>query len=153
MRLGKRSRMRADGDQMPDAIDRAARAFMQRKSERAIVLALTLNGGTPESVQPDNVLRSLSASGTMLNVVHLLGAELGMVMSDGPRQSGGRIEEAGDGNDIIPATIRIARSLQTQYVVTYTIPDGTSLSDRVAVSTSRKGIKLTAPTRIRSRVP
>lgn len=153
MRLGKRSRMQSDGDQMLDAIDRAARAFMQRKAERAIIVALTLNGATPESVQPDNVLQSIRASGTMLNVVHLLGAELGMVMSDGPRQSGGRVEEAGDGHDIIPATIRIARSLQTQYVATYTIPDGTSLSDRVAVSTSRKGIKLTAPTRIRTRAP
>jgi hypothetical protein len=145
--------MQSDGDQMLDAIDRAARAFMPRQAERAIVVALTLKGGTPESVQPENVLQSIRASGTMLNVVHLLGAELGMVMSDGPRQSGGRVEEAGDGDDIIPATIRIARSLQTQYVATYTIPDGTSLSDRIAVSTSRKGIKLTAPTRIRTRAP
>jgi hypothetical protein len=152
-RLGKRSRMRADGDQMLDAIDRAARAFGRRKGERAIVVALTLNGGTPESVQPDNVLQSVRASGTMLNVVHLLGAELGPVLSDGPRHSGGRIEEAANGNEIIPATIRVARSLETQYVATYTIPDGTSLSDRVAVSTSRKGITLTAPTRIGTRAP
>jgi VWFA-related protein len=147
-RLGKRGRMQADGDQMLDAIERAAKALQQRKAERAVVVALTLTGGKPESIEPDNVLGSVRASGTMLNVVHLLGADLGMVMGDGPRQSGGRIEEAGSGNGIIPAAIRIAESLQTQYVVTYTIPDGTSLSDRIAVSTSRKGIKLTAPTRI-----
>jgi hypothetical protein len=147
-RLGKRGRMQADGDQMLDAIDGAAKALQQRKAERAIVVALTLAGGRPESIQPDNVLQAVRASGAMLNVVHLLGADLGMVMGDGPRQSGGRIEETGSGNGIIPATIRIAESLQTQYVVTYTIPDGTSLSDRIAVSTSRKGIKLTAPTRI-----
>ena len=147
-RLGKRGRMQADGDQMLDAIDRAAKAFQQRKAERAVVVALTLAGGRPDSIQTDNVLQTVRASGAMLNVVHLLGADLGMVMGDGPRQSGGRIEEAGNGNGIIPATIRIAESLQTQYVVTYTIPDGTALSDRVAVSTSRKGIKLTAPTRI-----
>ena len=152
-RLGRRGRMQADGDQMLDAIDRAAKALQQRRAERAIVVALTLNGGKPESVQPDNVLQSVRASGTMLNVVHLLGAELGMVMGDGPRQSGGRIEQAGDGNGIIPATIRIAESLQTQYVVTYAIPDGTALSDRIAVSTSRKGIKVTAPTRITAQLP
>ena len=99
------------------------------------------------------MLASLRASGTMLNVVHLLGADLGMVMGDGPRQSGGRIEQAGNGNGIVPAAIRIAESLQTQYVVTYTIPDGTSTSDRIAVSTSRKGIKLTAPTRIAAKLP
>jgi hypothetical protein len=152
-RLGKRGRLQADGDQMLDAIERAAKALQQRKPERAVVVALTLVGGKPDSIQPDNVLASLRASGTMLNVVHLLGADLGMVMGDGPRQSGGRIEEAGNGNGIIPAAIRIAESLQTQYAVTYTIPEGTPLSDRIAVSTSRKGIKLTAPTRIAAKLP
>jgi hypothetical protein len=152
-RLGKRGRMQADGDQMLDAIDRAAKTFQQRKAERAVVVALTLTGGKPESIEPDYVLESMRASGTMLNVVHLIGADLGMVMGDGPRQSGGRIEEAGNGNGIIPAALRIAESLQTQYIVTYTIPDGTSLSDRIAVSTLRKGIKLTAPTRITAKLP
>ena len=157
-RLGKRGRLRPagfepDGDQMLDAIDRAAKALKQRKAERAVVLALTLTGGKPESIEPNNVLDSVRASGTMLNVVYLAGADLGMVLGDGPRQSGGRIEEAGNGNGIIPAAIRIAESLQTQYVVTYTIPDGTSLADRIAVSTSRTGIKLTAPTRITAKLP
>ena len=147
-RLGKRGRMEADGDQMLDAIDRAAKALQQRKAERAVIIAMTLVGGKPESIEPNSVLNSVRAGGTMLNVVHLLGADLGMVMGDGPKQSGGRIELAGNGNGIIPATIRIAESLQAQYAVTYTIPDGTALSERIAVSTSRKGIKLTAPTRI-----
>ena len=157
-RLGKRGRLRPagmqpDGDQMLDAIERAVKGLQQRKAERAVVVALTLTGGKPESIEPDNVLEAVRASGAMLNVVYLVGADLGMVMGDGPGQSGGRIEEAGNGNGIIPATIRIAESLQTQYVVTYTIPDGTSLSDRIAVSTSRKGIKLTAPTRITAKLP
>jgi VWFA-related protein len=157
-RLGKRGRLRPagfppDGDQMLDAIERAAKALQQRKAERAVVVALTLVGGKPDSIQPDNVLESVRASGAMLNVVYLVGADLGMVMGDGPRHSGGRIEEAGNGNGIIPAAIRIADSLQTQYVVTYTIPDGTPLSDRIAVSTSRNGIKLTAPTRITAKLP
>ena len=152
-RLGKRGRLQADGDQMLDAIERAAKALQLRKAERAVVVALTLTGGKPESIDPNNVLNAVRTSSTMLNVVHLLGADLGMVMGDGPRQTGGRIELAGNGNGIIPATIRIAESLQTQYLVTYTIPDGTLLSDRIAVSTSRKGIKLTAPTRITAKLP
>ena len=157
-RLGKRGRLRPagfepDGDQILDAIERAAKALQQRKAERAVVIALTLVGGKPELIDPNNVLNHVRASGTMLNVVYLAGADLGMVMGDGPRHSGGRLEEAGNGNGIIPAAIRVAESLQTQYVVTYTIPDGTSLSDRIAVSTSRKGIKLTAPTRIAAKLP
>jgi VWFA-related protein len=157
-RLGKRGRLRPagfepDGDQILDAIERAAKALQQRKAERAVVIALTLVGGKPELIDPNNVLDHVRASGTILNVVYLAGADLGMVMGDGPRHSGGRLEEAGNGNGIIPAAIRVAESLQTQYVVTYTIPDGTSLSDRIAVSTSRKGIKLTAPTRIAAKLP
>jgi hypothetical protein len=152
-RLGKRGRLQPDGDQMLDAIDRAAKALRQRKAERSVVLAMTLTGGKPESIEPINVLDSVRASGTMLNVVHLLGADLGMVLGDGPRQSGGRLEQAGNGSGIIPAAIKIAESLQTQYLVTYTIPDGTGLSDRIAVSTSRKGVKLTAPTRITAKPP
>jgi hypothetical protein len=152
-RLGKRGKLQPDGDQMLDAIDRAAKALQQRKAERAVVFALTILGGRPESIEPNNVLDSVRNSGAMLNVVHVIGADLGMVLGDGPKQSGGRVEQAGNGNGIIPAVIRIAESLQTQYVVTYTIPDGTSLSDRISVSTSRKGIKLTAPTRISARRP
>jgi hypothetical protein len=152
-RLGRRGRIQVDGEQMVDAIDRAAKAFQQQKVERGVVVALTLTGGKPERIEPTNVLESLRAGGTMLNVVHLLGADLGMVMGDGPRQSGGRIEEASNGNGIIPAAMRIAQSLETQYVVTYTIPDRTPLSERIAVSTSRKGIKLTAPTRIATKLP
>jgi hypothetical protein len=152
-RLGRRGRIQVDGEQMVDAIDRAAKALQRRNAQRAVIVALTLTGGKPELIEPNNVLDSVRASGTMLNVVQLLGADLGMVMGDGPRQSGGRIETAGTGDGIIPAAMRIAESLQTQYVVTYTIPDGTSLSDRLAVSTSRKGIKLTAPTRITAKPP
>jgi len=152
-RLGKRGRMQPDGDQMLDAIDRTAKALQRRKAERGVIVAMTLAGGRPESIQPADVLASLRTSGTMLNVVYLLGADLGMVMGDGPRESGGRIEQTGSGNGIVPAALRIAESLQSQYVVTYTIPDGSSTSDRIAVSTSRKGIKLTAPARISARLP
>lgn len=152
-RLGRRGRIQVDGEQMVDAIDRAAKALQRRQAERAVVVALTLTGGKPDVIEPNNVLDSLRATGTMLNVVHLIGADLGMVLGDGPRQSGGRIEQAGTGDAIIPAVMRIAESLQTQFVVTYTIPDGASLSDRLAVSTSRRGIKLTAPTRITAKPP
>jgi hypothetical protein len=33
-------------------------------------------------------------------------------------------------------------------VLTYTLPDGVKMSDRLSVATSRKGIKLTSPSRI-----
>jgi hypothetical protein len=150
-RLGRRARIQPDGDQMLDAISRAAKTLEQRKAERAVILALTLAGGQPDSVEPRDVLNALRSSGAMLNVVHVIGAEVGMVMGDGPKQSGGRIEQAGTGDAIPVALIRIANSLQQQYLLTYTLPDGVRPAERLAVSTSRKGITLTAPTRIATR--
>ncbi len=88
----------------------------------------------------------------MLNVVHVIGADLGMAMADGPRQSGGRIERR-DGRRDPSALIRIANSLQQQYQLTYTLPEGVKPSERLAVSTTRKGITLTAPTRIATSRP
>jgi hypothetical protein len=148
LRLGRRARIQPDGDQMLDAIGRAAKALERRNAERAIILALTLAGGQPESVEPRDVLNAVRSSGAMLNVVHVIGADIGMVMGDGPRQSGGRIEQAGTGDALPVALIRIANSLQQQYLLTYTLPDGVKPAERLAVSTARKGITLTAPTRI-----
>jgi hypothetical protein len=150
-RLGRRARIQPDGDQMLDAIGRAAKSLERRQAERAVILALTLTGGQPDSVEPRDVLNFVRSSGAMLNVVHLLGADLGMVMGDGPKQSGGRIEEAGTGDGIPVAVIRIANSLQQQYALTYTLPEGVKPAERLAVSTTRKDITLTAPTRIATR--
>jgi hypothetical protein len=150
-RLGRRARIQPDGDQMLDAIARAAKTLEKVKAERAVILALTLAGGQPDSIEPRDVLNAVKSSGAMLNVVHVIGAEVGMVMGDGPRQSGGRLEQAGTGEAIPVALVRIANSLQQQYLLTYTLPDGVRPAERLTVSTSRKGITLTAPTRIATR--
>ena len=100
------------------------------------------------SVEPNNVMRTIRSSGAVLNVVYVTGADLGQVLGDGPKESGGRIEEAGTGQAIPPAVVRVADSLLNQYQLTYTLPDGVKMSDRLSVATSRKGIRLTAPTRI-----
>jgi hypothetical protein len=147
-RLGQRGRIQVDGDQMADAISDAAKTLQQRKAERPVILALTIAGGAPHSVDPKNVLNTLRLSGASLNVVFVTGADLGMVMGDGPKQSGGRIEQAGSGPAIAPAAVKIADALEHQFLLTYTLPDGVKMSDRIAVSTSRKGIALTSPSRI-----
>ena len=147
-RLGQRGRAESDGDQLPEAISDAAKELQLRKAERPVILALTIAGGILHSVEPNNVLRIVRSSGASLNLVYVSGANLGQVLGDGPKESGGRIEEAGTGQAIAPAVSRIADSLLNQYLLTYTLPDGVKLSDRLSVTTSRKGIKLTAPSRI-----
>ena len=83
-RLGLRGRVQTDGDQMLDAIARAAKSLQQRKAERPIILALTVAGGQPQSIEPRDVLTAVRSSGAGLNVVFVTGAELGMVLGDGP---------------------------------------------------------------------
>lgn len=146
--LGPRGRIQPDGDQMPEAIGDAAKRLQQRKAERPVILAMTIAGGQIHSLAPDNVLIPLRLSGSALNVVFVTGADLGQVMGDGPKQSGGRQEQAGSGPAIGPAAVKVADSLLHQYQLTYTLPDGVKMSDRIAVATSRKGITLTAPSRI-----
>jgi hypothetical protein len=85
-------------------------------------------------------------TGAALNVVFVTGADLGM--GELPKQSGGRIEQAGTGPAIASAALRIADALQHQYLLTYTLPDGVKMSDRITVTTSRKGVALTSPSRI-----
>jgi hypothetical protein len=147
-RLGPRERLRIDGDQLPEAILESARTLQQRKAERPVIVVFTIGGGQPQLVDPRHVLTTLRLSGAALNVVIATGGDLGQVMADGPRQSGGRIESAGTPSAMVPAAMRIADMLQHQYLLTYTLPDGVKMSDRVAVATSRKGVTLTSPSHL-----
>jgi hypothetical protein len=52
----------------------------------------------------------------------------------------------------VPAALaKIADNLMNQYVLTYTLPDGVKPNDRLSVSTSRKGVRVLAPTRVPDR--
>jgi hypothetical protein len=150
-RLRQRGRLQPDGDQLPEAISEAAKELQLRKAERPVILAMTIAGGLLHSVEPNNVLKTIRSSGAALNVVYLSGADLGQVLGDGPKESGGRIEEAATGQSIAAAAVRIADSLLNQYLLTYTLPDGVKMSDRLSVTTSRKGLRLTSPSRIADR--
>lgn len=148
VKLGQRARVAFDGDQLLGAIMESANALQQRKAERPIIVVMTTAGGQPGSVDPKRVLTVLRSSGASLNIVFGTGSDLGEVLLDGPKQSGGRSEEAGTGAAIAPAAARLADALLRQYVLTYTLPDGVKMSDKVAIETSRKGVTLTAPTRL-----
>jgi hypothetical protein len=147
-RLGQRGRLQPDGDQLPSAIADSARALRQRKAERPVIVVFTIAGSQPHSVDPGSVIDGIRMSGAGLNVVHLPRADLGQIMGDGAKQSGGRTEEGSTSESLAAAATKIADMLQHQYVLTYTLPAGVKMSDRIAVATSRKGIELTAPSRI-----
>jgi len=147
-RMGQRGRVTVDNEQMIAGVFDAAKELRQRKARRASIIALTVAGEKPLADNADEALNALKNSGASLSVVHVTGVELGKVLGDGPKQSGGMIEQVNGHVVPGPTLAKFADNLLNQYVLTYTIPDGVKLNERLSLSTSRKGVKLLAPTRI-----
>jgi hypothetical protein len=147
-RMGPRGRIPGDGEQMIAGVLDAARELQQRRAARPSIVALTVSGEKPLSDVADEALNALKSSSASLSVVYLTGIQLGKVLGDGPKQSGGMIERV-NGNLVLPATLaKIADNLLHQYQLRYTIPDGVKLNEKLSLSTSRKGVTLIAPSRL-----
>ena len=148
MRIGPRGRIQTDDEQIIAGVTDAAKELQQRGARRASIIALTATGEKTLSDLSDESLRALKSSGAGLSVVYVTGVELGLVLGSGPKRSGGVIEQVTGNSALAPAIAKIADNLRHQYVLTYTVPDGVKLNERLALSTSRKGVKLIAPTHL-----
>jgi VWFA-related protein len=69
------------------------------------------------------------------------------VMNDGSKQTGGRHIQFAAAT-IVKVMEQLAQELHSQYELTYTLPAGVKPSDRLEVSTKRRGLRVYAPTRI-----
>jgi hypothetical protein len=138
-RMGPRGRVQPDNEQIVEAVGDAARELQKRKTARRSIVVLTVGGEKPSSDMADDAVNALQSSGASLSVLHVSGFELGKVLGDGPRQSGGLIG---------PLVTKIADNLLNQYMLTYNIPDGVKLNEKLSLSTSRKGVTLLAPSRL-----
>ena len=148
-RLGPRGRISNDGEQIVAGITEAAKELQQRGAVRPSIVVLTVGGEKPSSELADEALNALKSSAASLNVVYLTGVQLGKVLGDGPKQSGGMIERV---NGLLgPALAKTADTLMHQYVLTYNIPDGVKLNEKLSLSTTRKGVTLLAPSRLRDK--
>ncbi len=147
-RMGQRGRMSPDDGQTIAGVLDAAKELQQRKARRASIIVLTVTGEKALADTADETLNALKASGAGLSVLYLTGVELGRVLGDGPTQSGGITEQVTGNLALAPALARVATNLLNQYALTYTIPDGVKLNEKLQLSTSRKGLKLFAPTRL-----
>ena len=146
--LGQRGRIPNDGEQIIAGVTDAAKELEQRKAGRPSIVVLTVTGEKTLSDQSDEALRALKSSGASLSVVYLTGITLGKVLGDGPKQSGGTMEQVNGNVALGPAMARIADTLMHQYMLTYTLPDGVKPNERLSLSTTRKEVKLLAPSRI-----
>ena len=145
--LGPRGRVQGEGEQLTEAVVRAGEELQKRGAARPVLLALTISGGAGVR-NPDIAMNRLADSGAMLNTVFVAGTRLGLVIADGPGQSGGRAEQVGTDLGIPPAITKITDMLLHQYALTYVLPDGVKPSGELSVSSRRKGISLRAPKRV-----
>ena len=77
---------------------------------------------------------------------------LGEVLGDGSKQSGGRREDiVAQAAGALIGLQQLAEDLLHQQVIEYDLPAGTKPSDRIAISVKRKGLSLRVPTRIPDR--
>ena len=150
-RIGPRGRIQVDTEQIIAGVADAAKELQARRARRASIVVLTATGEKTQSDLSDEAMNALKSSGASLSVVYVTGVELGRVLGDGPRHSGGTIEQVTGNLALAPAMTKLSGNLRHQYVLTYTVPDGVKLNERFALSTSRRGVKLIAPTRLPDR--
>ena len=120
----------------------------QREAPRPVILVLSASGESEVAERADYALKELRDSRAGLNVLHVTGIELGRVLGDGPKQSGGMVQQVNGNMGLGPVLAKIADHLVHQYVLTYDIPAGTKLNEKVSITTSRKGVTLLAPSRL-----
>jgi hypothetical protein len=175
LKLGPRGQQR--GAQLLEAIDDAAKGIATEGTRRAIVV-MRVGAEAPPSVSADDVRERLRKSGAVLYVVSTLGAQrqppsqarpgisseqaqlradedadgvmnLGVVLGDGSRESGGRHEQV-ISTTLVPTLEQVADELLNQYALTCVLPEGAKANDRISVSSKRKGVNVRAPARLAS---
>jgi VWFA-related protein len=125
-----------------------AKKLTQQRSERPVIVAVAIpGGGEVGGGSVNETLNSLRQSGAQLHAVTLTlstgGSE--QILEEGAKQSGGRRVDVNVTTAIPKALQQIADDLSSQYVISYTLPDGVKPDRRVNVTVTRKGITLRAP--------
>jgi len=156
-----------DGGQLLSGISEAALELTRRKAERPVIVALSVPADEQSPLTAHQVLNQLRDSTASLHVIAVAPSairsttapqrpadalegqiNIGEVLGDGPKQSGGRSEQIVAAVGIVEGLVRIADDLLNQYAISYTLPDGVKPDERFSISTKRKGVTLRAPTRI-----
>ena len=174
-RLGVRGRQ--DGAQVMEAILEATKGVVSEARRPVIVvLRVGVEGTTP--LDGGQVRERLRRSGALLYVISTASAarqpptsartglsaeqaqlhddeiassrrNLALVLNDGARESGGRHDEIVATTSVSPALERIADELLNQYAVSCAVPQGVKTNDKLSVTTTRRGVKIQAPARLR----
>jgi len=147
-RLVQRGRVPRDWTVLADAVSAASLDFRKRKLSRPVIVVLTNGGEAVDREVANPILEELRASGAALHLIHVVGAELGMVLVEGPTRSGGSVRSAASTGGFSSAAAAVAETLAHQYKLTYFSPSGVRSAPELQVTTTRAKVKIVAPTRI-----
>jgi VWFA-related protein len=173
-RFGARGRER--GAQLMEAIQDATRQ-VRREGTRPVIVVMRIGAEAESTLPGNDVREQLRKSGAILYVISTVGSarrapsqvtgtdavsiqqgqlrddeatsaalNLAQVLGDGAKESGGRHDEVVS-TTLVPALQQVAKELLNQYEITYLLPEGVKPSDRISVSSKRKGVKVQAPSR------
>jgi hypothetical protein len=159
-----------DGGQLLQGIYEAATDLEKREARRPVIIALSVPGEEHKTLPARHVLDKLKDSGASLHVFLVAGSagrpmanvtkpsalleenmNLGEVLADGSKQSGGTREDIVASAGGLIGLQRLAEDLLHQYVIDYDLPPGTKPSDRISITVKRKGVSVRAPARIPNR--
>jgi len=175
-RLGPRGRQTGTA-QLLEAIDEVTKE-VQHEDRRPAIVVMRLGGEGPTTLNGSDVRDKLRKSGAVLYVVSGAGAQgnappqargtdavsvqqgqlrdqeltegqfaLNQVLGDGTKDSGGRHEQV-IASTHAKAVEQVAEELLHQYEIKYALPEGVKPSERISVTTKRKGVTLHAPSRV-----
>ena len=156
-----------DGGQLLAGIHETAKELRKREAQRPVIVVLTVGGEEHSTLRASYVLDALRDSRASLNVLTVARSmlrssinvtrpsalleeslNLGEVLGDGPKQSGGRRDEIVATAGMLADLQRLAEELSTQYTVEYALPPGVRPSERLNVTVRRPNLTVRAPTKI-----
>ena len=157
-----------DGGQLLEGIFETAKDFQKRRTQRPIIVVLTVGGEEHSTLPAQHVLDELEKSGAALNVIAihssalramvtvskpsaLLDSNLNLseVLGDGPKQSGGKRDEIVAAPGIVTGLQELAEALRNQYAVSFSRPDRPKDTEKLSVSVKRAGLTVRAPVKLR----
>jgi hypothetical protein len=172
-RLGPRGLQR--GAQLLETIEDATK-HVRREGTRPVIVVIRVGGEASTTLSGKDVREQLRKSGAILYVISTVGAQraapsqaregiskeqaqlhddeavesalnLGMVLGDGVRESGGHHVQVLS-TTLIPTLEQLADELLNQYVLTCVLPGGVKPTDKLSISSKRKGVTVRAPSRL-----
>jgi VWFA-related protein len=167
LQLGVRAET-PEGGRVVEAVFDVAKEV--RDFDRPVIMLLTDTHASYSSLPAHHVMEELQRSGAILHVIavarlaqlnpssvptakdkpsdlleHQL--DINRVLGDGPKLTGGRHVEIGGLGGTIPELQAVAAQLKEQYMITYLVPAGEQLNQKLSVSTKRRGVTVRAPQR------